>query len=148
IDYIEPAEFDAFSSKIREFFHKKGLIESTTQHMPSILSACEDVNNIVYYEFQNKLYPMIQTNQMWLEFAILVNPAPPGYFCTTTSYRNEKHPIMGRHNLIFPMYEFEIHGGMDAWRCLRGNCWSILDLETSIVFHQLTTWMLRNDMEL
>jgi aspartyl/asparaginyl-tRNA synthetase len=33
-------------------------------------------------------------------------------YCISTSYRQEKDPIPGRHELIFPMFEFESKGGM------------------------------------
>ncbi|MCX6781207.1 MAG: transposase [Candidatus Magasanikbacteria bacterium] len=47
---------------------------------------------------------------MWLEHELLSKPGIPGFFCITTSYRNEPNPIPGRHELIFPMFEFETHG--------------------------------------
>jgi hypothetical protein len=49
---------------------------------------------------------------MWLEHELLSNPELPGVFCVTTSYRNEQNPIPGRHETIFPMFEFETHGTM------------------------------------
>ena len=30
----------------------------------------------------------------------------------STSYRNEKNPIPGRHKIVFPMFEFELPGGI------------------------------------
>jgi len=51
---------------------------------------------------------------MWLEAEILKNPSVPGVFCITTSYRNEPFPIEGRHDKIFPMFEFESAGGLDV----------------------------------
>ena len=47
---------------------------------------------------------------MWLEHALLQNPKLPGLFCVSTSYRNEPNPIPGRHEKIFPMFEFEMKG--------------------------------------
>jgi hypothetical protein len=49
---------------------------------------------------------------MWLEYELLKNPEWPGVFCISTSYRQEKNPIEGRHELIFPMFEFESKGTM------------------------------------
>jgi aspartyl/asparaginyl-tRNA synthetase len=49
---------------------------------------------------------------MWLEYELLKNPEWPGVFCISTSYRQEKNPIPGRHELIFPMFEFESKGTM------------------------------------
>src|SRR5690606_8766301 len=43
------------------------------------------------------------------------------FFCTTTSYRDEPNPTPGRHLRIFPMFEFETHGGMDALRALESE---------------------------
>jgi hypothetical protein len=50
---------------------------------------------------------------MWLEYELLKNPNWPGCFCISTSYRQEKDPIPGRHELIFPMFEFESKGGIE-----------------------------------
>ena len=51
--------------------------------------------------------------QMWLEHYLLEHPEENGFFCVSTSYRNEPDPIPGRHDRIFPMFEFELKGGMD-----------------------------------
>ena len=50
---------------------------------------------------------------MWLEYELLKNPEAPGFFCVSTSYRQEPNPVEGRHEVIFPMFEFEMHGGVD-----------------------------------
>ena len=36
-----------------------------------------------------------------------------GCFTVSTSYRNEPNPVPGRHDMIFPMFEFESKGNMD-----------------------------------
>ena len=51
---------------------------------------------------------------MWLEYELLDNPDTPGFFCISTTYRNEPNPVEGRHSVIFPMFEFEMPGGVDA----------------------------------
>ena len=50
---------------------------------------------------------------MWLEYELLKHPETPGFYCISTSYREEPSPIAGRHDLIFPLFEFEMHGGME-----------------------------------
>jgi aspartyl/asparaginyl-tRNA synthetase len=100
--------------QLRCFFQeKKGFIEVPAQSRLSILAACEDPKTISEFVFDGINYPLPQTGQMWLEAEILNNPGVPGVFCVTTSYRNEPNPIAGRHFKIFPMFEFESHGGMD-----------------------------------
>ncbi|HYE22312.1 MAG TPA: amino acid--tRNA ligase-related protein, partial [Verrucomicrobiae bacterium] len=54
--------------------------------------------------------------QMWLEYELLTKPTLPGVFCVSTSYRNERNPIPGRHKIIFPMFEFESKGTLDDLR--------------------------------
>jgi aspartyl/asparaginyl-tRNA synthetase len=110
IDLITPADFDFVSTKLREFFKKKGLVEVAAQHRLSILAACENPFNISTFEYVGKVWPLPQTSQMWLEYELLTKPDVPGYFSFATSYRAEPDAIPGRHNLIFPMIEFEIHG--------------------------------------
>jgi len=99
---------------MRSFFISKGFMEVHTQNRLSILAACEDPSTISTYNYADHIWPLPQTGQMWLEYEMLKHPdRAPGYFCVSTSYRNEKNPVPGRHDLIFPMFEFEIKGGMD-----------------------------------
>jgi len=100
--------------KMRFFFQEaKGFIEVPAQSRQSILAACEDPATISQYIFSGVNWPLPQTGQMWLEEELLNNPDIPGVFCITTSYRNEPNPIEGRHDKIFPMFEFESHGTME-----------------------------------
>ena len=55
---------------------------------------------------------------MWLEHELLRNPSVPGVFCVTTSYRNEPNPVPGRHETIFPMFEFESKGTLDDLKAM------------------------------
>jgi aspartyl/asparaginyl-tRNA synthetase len=98
--------------KMRAFFLQKGFIEVPTQSRLSILAACENPHSITTFNYSGEVWPLPQTGQMWLEHELLNNPEWPGCFCISTSYRQEKNPIPGRHELIFPMFEFESKGGM------------------------------------
>jgi len=111
---INTKHFSIVINKLRDFFLKKGFLEVHTQNRLSILAACEDPTTIKTYDYNNKIYPLPQTGQMWLEYELLTNPDVPGYFCVSTSYRYEPNPVPGRHCLIFPMFEFELKGDMNA----------------------------------
>ena len=113
---IKPCEFHAVSKKLRDFFEGRGFREVHPQNRLSILAACEDPSTIATFDYAGKKWPLPQTGQMWLEFEMLKDPSPPGYFCMSTSYRNEPNPVEGRHDLIFPMFEFELKGGIDELR--------------------------------
>jgi len=106
-------EFDAAVQKLREFFKGKGFIEVHTQNKLSILAACEDPTTMATYNYNGNVWPLPQTGQMWLEHYLLDNPEEEGFFCLSTSYRNEPNPVPGRHDLIFPMFEFETKGDMN-----------------------------------
>lgn len=111
---IDPYEFDTAVKRMREFFESKGFLEVHTQSRLSILAACEDPTTISTYNYAGQVWPLPQTGQMWLEYEMLKNPdRAPGYFCLSTSFRNEPNPVPGRHDKIFPMFEFEMKGGMD-----------------------------------
>lgn len=90
----------------------KGFLEVHTQNRLSILAACENPHSIASYDYCGNVWPLPQTGQMWLEYELLSKPEVPGFFCVSTSYRNEKDPIKGRHQRVFPMFEFEMHGGI------------------------------------
>jgi aspartyl/asparaginyl-tRNA synthetase len=115
---INTKHFHYVVNKLRDFFIQKGFIECHTQNRLSILAACEDPSTIRTFDYNNKIYPLPQTGQMWLEYELLQNPDVPGYFCVSTSYRYEPNPIPGRHALIFPMFEFELKGNMNELESL------------------------------
>tara|TARA_R100000700_G_scaffold41208_1_gene60509 strand:- start:1366 stop:2205 length:840 start_codon:yes stop_codon:yes gene_type:complete len=107
-------EYSFAVRRMRDFFQgQKGFIEVPAQSRQSILAACEDPATISQYIFSGINWPLPQTGQMWLERELLDNPDVKGVFCVTTSYRNEPNPVEGRHDKVFPMFEFESHGGME-----------------------------------
>ena len=105
--------YNELVQKMREFFLKKNFIEVPSQSRLSILAACENPHSVKTFEYGGLMWPLPQTGQMWLEIELLNNPQWDGVFCITTSYREEKNPIPGRHELIFPMFEFESKGTME-----------------------------------
>ena len=119
-------DYNEVVKKMRFFFQEaKGFIEVPAQSRQSILAACEDPATISQYIFSGVNWPLPQTGQMWLERDLLENPKVNGVFCVTTSYRNEPNPIEGRHDKIFPMFEFESHGDME----------DMITLETELLNH-------------
>ncbi len=126
IGMIDPIDFDKAVTSMRSFFKSKGFIEVHTQTRLSILAACEDPQTISTYDYAGQVWPLPQTGQMWLEYEMLKNPdRAPGYFCVSTSYRNEPNPVVGRHDKIFPMFEFELKGGMEE----------LIQLEKELLVH-------------
>jgi len=114
---VEDAESYSFVvNKLRQFCLGKGFIEVHTQDRLSILAACEDPDTVATYEYAGEVWPLPQTGQMWLEYELLTHPERSGVFCVSTSYRNEQNPVPGRHKLLFPMFEFEIKGGIKELR--------------------------------
>lgn len=105
--------FSEIVNKLRKFCLDKGFVEVSTQDRLSILAACEDPDTVAAYNYMGEVWPLPQTGQMWLEYELLTKPDIPGVFCVSTSYRNEKNPVPGRHKLIFPMFEFEIRGSTE-----------------------------------
>jgi len=104
--------YNELVQKLRTFFLDKGFIEVPTQSRLSILAACENPHSVKTFEYGGEIWPLPQTGQMWLEHELLKNPEWNGVFCISTSYREEKNPIPGRHEMIFPMFEFESKGTM------------------------------------
>ena len=104
--------YNELVQKMRTFFQSKGFLEVPTQSRLSILAACENPHSITTFNYSGEVWPLPQTGQMWLEYELLKNPEWNGVYCISTSYRQEKEPIPGRHELIFPMFEFESKGTM------------------------------------
>ena len=117
--------YNSLVQKMREFFLSKNFYEVPTQSRLSILAACENPHSIATFNYNGEIWPLPQTGQMWLEHELLKNPHWEGCFCISTSYRQEKNPIPGRHELIFPMFEFESKGGMKE----------LLKLESELLEH-------------
>ena len=107
---ISPYDFTEVTRQLRSFFDDRGFQEVHTQNRLSILAACEDPTTVATYEYSGQIWPLPQTGQMWLEYELLTRPELPGCYCLSTSYRQEQNPQKGRHELIFPMFEFEAPG--------------------------------------
>ena len=122
---ITPTDFDNAVTSLRSFFHSRGFLEVHTQNRLSILAACEDPTTVATYNYNDIIWPLPQTGQMWLEYELLNNPDLPGCFCVSTSYRQEPNPVEGRHEIIFPMFEFEAPG----------NFRDLLNMERELVKH-------------
>jgi aspartyl/asparaginyl-tRNA synthetase len=115
--------FHDATMRLRKFFAGRGFVEVPVQSRLSILAACEDPYTVSMFTFAGQTWPLPQTGQMWLEYELLTHPQWPGVFCASTSYRNEPRPIPGRHDLVFPMFEFEA----------QGNVADLVALETALI---------------
>ena len=125
---INTKDYNSLVQKLREFFLQKGFLEVPVQSRLSILAACEDPFTVEQFNWANEVWPLPQTGQMWLEYELLKTPEVPGVFCISTSYRNEPNPIPGRHETIFPMFEFESKGNMGDLIKMESELLQYLDL--------------------
>lgn len=101
-------------SRLREFFISRGFIEVHPQSHHSFLAIADDVSTITTYSYAGENHLLPQSAHMWLEFELLKNPDLPGVFCCSTSYRQHKNPVPGRHENIFPIFDFETSGGIQS----------------------------------
>ena len=115
---ISPTKFTKTVGLLRSFFLDKGFKEVHTQNRLSILAACEDPFNVATYNYAGQVWPLPQTGQMWLEHELLSKPDEKGFFCVSTSYRQEPNAIPGRHDIIFPMFEFEMPGDINDLKAM------------------------------
>ncbi len=126
--------YNTIVRKLRHFFQDiKGFVEVPAQPRLSILAACEDPETITQFVFSGVNYPLPQTGQMWLEAEMLKNPGIPGVFCITTSYRNEPFPIPGRHDKIFPMFEFESRGTIEDMKRMETELLNYLGFSEPVI---------------
>ena len=115
---IDPHKFTNTVNTLRNFFLDRGFLEVHTQNRLSILAACEDPFNVATYNYAGEVWPLPQTGQMWLEYELLSKPESKGFFCVSTSYRQEPNAIPGRHDIIFPMFEFEMPGDINDLKAM------------------------------
>ncbi len=127
--------YSEVANKLRDFCLKKGFVEVHTQDRLSILAACEDPDTVATYNYNNQVWPLPQTGQMWLEYELLTKPELPGVFCVSTSYRNEPNPVPSRHKILFPMFEFELKGNIQELRKFETELLEHLGFGDSKSFH-------------
>ena len=127
---ISPYEFTEVPHQLRSFFDERGFQEVHTQNRLSILAACEDPTTVATYEYSGQIWPLPQTGQMWLEYELLTRPELPGCYCLSTSYRQEQNPKEGRHELIFPMFEFEAPGNFEDLLQMENDLCKFLGFKT------------------
>ena len=127
---ISPHDFTKVTTSLRQFFLDRNFLEVHTQNRLSILAACEDPTTVATYRYSGETWPLPQTGQMWLEYELLNNPELPGCFCVSTSYRQEQNPTEGRHELIFPMFEFEAPGDFEDLLQMENDLCKFLGFKT------------------
>jgi aspartyl/asparaginyl-tRNA synthetase len=154
---VDMFEYSFAVGAMREFFLARGFVEVPVQSRLSILAACEDPKTVGKFEFTNVVWPLPQTGQMWLEYELLKHPAVAGVFCITTSYRDEKSPIAGRHERVFPMFEFESHGSLEDLAQLEADLVEHLgfagpgarvDYEAAAKFYQAVTLEAEHELKM
>lgn len=143
-------DFDYTVNILRNFFRRKGWREVHMQHRRSIMAACEDPWTIVPYRFERTKWPLPQTSQMWLEHELLTNPDVPGIYTLSTSYRHEPQPMSGRHEMIFPMFEFEGKGNYKDLKNLLGELLDSFGLARNVgrknINYDEACWLLNTDI--
>ena len=71
---IDSEKFNKVINKLRSFFLSKKFIEVHAQNRLSILAACKDPFNVQTFQYTGKVWPLVHTGQMWLEYEILSKP--------------------------------------------------------------------------
>jgi len=137
---IDPHQFTNAVIALRSFFLSKDFVEVHTQNRLSILAACEDPTTVATYNYAGEVWPLPQTGQMWLEYELLRNPSVSGFFCVSTSYRQEPHIIEGRHDLIFPMFEFEFPGNINDLEAMERELIEHLGWNEEVVAKEYNEW--------
>ena len=82
-------------------------------------------------------------HQMWLEYELLKSKGYSGsgkFFCISTSYRQEPKIVEGRHDLIFPMFEFEFPGILNDLKALETELIEWLGYYGSFPIKDYTSW--------
>jgi len=123
--------FDEVFERLYSFFkEEEGFVFVPSQSRLSILAACEDPRTLASTNICGKSWPLPQTGQMNLEVEILKHPNFKGVFCYTTSYRDEPNPIPGRHDIVFPMIEFESFGDLSDLEKVERKLLKFLDFDS------------------
>lgn len=144
---INPDLFTNAVTSLRSFFLSKGFQEVHTQNRLSILAACEDPTTVATYNYNGEVWPLPQTGQMWLEYELLTKPDIPGFFCVSTSYRQEPNIVEGRHDTIFPMFEFEFPGTIKELEMMERDLVKHLGLGGTVQAKNYEEWCAQFEVE-
>ena len=140
---IDPEKFTNAVTLLRSFFTERSFVEVHTQNRLSILAACEDPTTVATYNYAGEVWPLPQTGQMWLEYELLKGKDYSGsgkFFCVSTSYRQEPKIVEGRHDLIFPMFEFEFPGILNDLKALEKELIECLGFSGSLTIKNYSEW--------
>ena len=125
LKYIK--DYNTVMQLLIKFFTERGFHLCPTQEQLSLLAACEDPKTVTTFNYQRKIYSMIQTGQMTMEAYYLTHKqALDKCFCISTSYRQEPKPVEGRHKLVFTLFEFEFGGDFEDLLKLKSDLFKFL----------------------
>lgn len=122
--------YNEIAHELRSFFQEKlHYLEIPTHTKLSILS-CKNPSTATTFQHGHTLYPLPQSSQIQLEKALLTNPQLKGVFSLGTSYRHDPHPLPGRHDKLFPLFEFVGRGQLQDLRKIYSELLNFLGLPT------------------
>lgn len=123
---IDPKVISAVVKKIREYFDGIGYLEVFTNNRPSVMSSCEDARTVATFQYAGRQFALPQTQQPALEHVFYADDGTvEGYYTLSTSYRDEQHPVRGRHQIAFPLFEWEGKGDVNR----------LMDVEEGLLRH-------------
>ena len=103
-------QYEFFSDVAQRVFSRNGFKKLQLMNSGLCTAACEDPETVAATQLAGQAYPLPQSNQMPLEFAILEPFGPDRAWCESISTRNEPNPVPGRHALQFLLFEIEAKG--------------------------------------
>lgn len=122
--------YNELAHELRCFFQEKyHYLEIPSQTKFTLLS-CKDPASATLFQQGQHTYPLPQSAQIQLEKALMANPQLPGVFSLSTSYRHDAHALPGRHDKVFPLFEFVTHGHFHDLRKIYKELLTFLGLPT------------------
>lgn len=141
--HINIPRYHQITGLIRDFFQQNGFIDISTPSDWSIIGACYDPKTVALIKSEDCIWPLPQTNQVWLQYELLnsrnlENSSAKGYFFEHTSYNRGKS-LQGKKPPRFlpgietitkdiqmsPILEFETNGTMS----------DLMNLEMDLICH-------------
>lgn len=102
--------------RLREFCDKLNFIELFTQNKLGILTVCDDPKAMCTFNYGGYVWPLPQSNIIWLEHELLTNQDLTGIYSICTMYKND--PDYTKKNIenvfeadiVTPKFEFVTFG--------------------------------------
>ena len=142
---INPFMYNYAANLIRFFFLDGNYIESYEQNKLCNLNSCINIYDACLYDMFKFCYALPQSNELWVDYQILMYSSQKGFFTYSTIYKND---FNGLNNYIEQVIEFSLKGGMYDLEKLIRNLLDLFGFKNTFTFKSVDYNELIQDLQI